>query len=71
MTALEQVKAFEKAELAAGRQVHWDIAFAASYGLTKKMIYDWYPDAPGDLKKAELIEWLAQRALAHTRTPAE
>lgn len=61
MTALEQIKAYVKAELAAGKQVHWDAAFAASRP-SLAHIREWYKDLPRDLKKADAIEWLARRA---------
>jgi hypothetical protein len=63
MTALDQVKAYAKAERAEGRPLHFDVAVAICRP-TLKQIRDWYPDCPAGATKAEAIEWLARRALA-------
>jgi hypothetical protein len=65
MTALDQVKAYAKAERAEGRPLHFDVAFAISRP-TLKQIQQWFP-VPTHLKKAEALEWLARRALATIR----
>jgi hypothetical protein len=62
MTALEQVKAYAKAEREAGSPLHFDVAVAICRPTLKQVLY-WYPDCPQGATKAEVIEWLAQRAL--------
>lgn len=61
-TALEQAIAVETDAYARGQQVPWDLAFATGQP-TKDHILAWYPDAPRDATRAQLIEWLARRAL--------
>ena len=62
MTALEQAIAIEADAYARGQQVPWDLAFATGRP-TKASILAWYPDAPRDATYAQMIEWLARRAL--------
>ena len=62
MTALEQAIAIEADAYARGQQVSWDLAVAISRP-TKINILARYPDAPRDATRAQLIEWLARRAL--------
>ena len=62
MTALEQAIAIEADAYARGQQVPWDLAFATGRP-TKASILARYPDAPRDATRAQLIEWLARRAL--------
>ena len=62
MTALERAIALSKKKLAAGEQINWNLAFATTRP-TKPNILFWYEDAPKNMKKAELIEWLAEKAL--------
>ena len=61
-TALERAIAIEADAYARGQQVSWDLAVAISRP-TKINILARYPDAPRDATRAQLIEWLAQRAL--------
>ena len=61
-TALEQAIAIETDAYARGQQISWDLAFATGRP-TKASILAWYPDAPRDATRAQLIEWLARRAL--------
>lgn len=62
MTALERAIAIEADAYARGQQVSWDLAVAISRP-TKINILARYPDAPRDATYAQLIEWLARRAL--------
>ena len=62
MTALERAIALSKKKLDAGEQINWNLAFATTRP-TKTNILFWYEDAPKHMKKAELIEWLAEKAL--------
>jgi len=62
MSALEQVKAFAKKELRAGRQISWNVAFATTRPALKH-IRAWYAECPAGLSKAEAVEWLARLAL--------
>lgn len=61
-TALEQATAISADAYARGQQVPWDLAYALSQP-TKAHILAWYPDAPRNATRAQLIEWLARRAL--------
>ena len=61
-TALEQAIAVETDAYARGQQITWDLAVATSRP-TKINILARYPDAPRDATRAQLIEWLARRAL--------
>ncbi len=61
-TALEQAIAIKADAYARGQQISWDLAFATGRP-TKASILAWYPDAPRDATHAQMIEWLAQRAL--------
>ena len=62
MTYLEKARTRAAACLKYEQQLDFDLAFAISRP-TKAQILEWYPDAPRELRKAELIEWLAKRAL--------
>lgn len=62
MTALARAIAISADAYARGQQVPWDLAYALSRP-TKAHILAWYPDASRDATRAQLIEWLAQRAL--------
>lgn len=62
MTALARAIAISADAYARGQQVPWDLAVAISRP-TKAHILAWYPDAPRDATRAQLIEWLARRAL--------
>ena len=62
MAALERARLQSADAYARGHQVSWDLAYALSQP-TKSHILAWYPDAPRDATRAQLIEWLAQRAL--------
>ena len=68
MTYLERAKARAAACRKYGQQLDFDLAFAISRP-TKKEILTWYADAPRDKTKAELIEWLAARALRKAAQP--
>lgn len=61
-TALDRAIAIEADAYARGQQVSWDLAVAISRP-AKINILARYPDAPRDATRAQLIEWLAQRAL--------
>ena len=69
MSALEQLKAHVKAERKAGRQISWTAGFAVSRP-TLRQIREWFDAVPANLRKAEAIEWLAQRALDESSVPA-
>lgn len=62
MTALDRAIAIEADAYARGQQVSWDLAVAISRP-TKINILARYPDAPRKYTRAQLIEWLARRAL--------
>lgn len=61
-TALERARLQSADAYARGQQVSWDLSVAISRP-TKANILAWYPDAPRDATRAQLIEWLARRAL--------
>ena len=62
MTALERARLQSADAYARGQQVSWDLSVAISRP-TKASILAWYPDAPRDATYAQMIEWLARRAL--------
>lgn len=62
MTALARAIAISADAYARGQQVPWDLAYALSQP-TKAHILAWYPDAPRDATRAQLIEWPTRRAL--------
>ncbi len=60
-TKLARAKALAKADLAAGRQITWTLAFVTSRPTLKQM-RAWF-DVPANLNKADALEWLAGEAL--------
>lgn len=62
MAALERARLQSADAYARGQQVSWDLAVAISRP-AKINILARYPDAPRDATRAQLIEWLARRAL--------